>query len=403
MGRIISVVHRVKRSAEGEARPTLVAIKGEDGVKTYKLETEQDELDFVTDSYPIEWRKFAEGMELTGILERHIVREKKTGEPKKVPAEYGGLIQGDTVVMALGGSGDRLAFAMRRSGKVEVMRIAPFKLKEARNGNDKNNDHLLLLDLFQKYPALFNLMSDRDADLVFVREAFTARQDAMKARIACEQRLYQRLIGRIFLSDGIYPEGRLEEEYDLAKASDTVLQNLLTEEKRCETILKKAVRKLAVWQNVFEPLEGVGEMIAARLIVSIGDIRRFKTKHQLKKFCGVHVLDDGRFARRRNGEVANWSPEARQALYLLGEQFNRRPNSVWGRKLLEYKAKFHIKYPQPIESENDAGKRVKKFTDGHIHKMAIWRTLTKFVEWLHREWSRTDGVAELLSAEVEKD
>ncbi|MBI4437562.1 hypothetical protein HY631_01285 [Candidatus Uhrbacteria bacterium] len=29
----------------------------------------------------------------------------------------------------------------------------------------------------------------------------------------------------------------------------------------------------------------------------------------------------------------------------------------------------------------------KRYTDGHIHKMALWRTVTKFVEWLADQWS----------------
>ncbi len=227
-------------------------------------------------------------------------------------------------------------------------------------------------------------------DLIRVREAYFARTEAMKARIGCEQRLRQRFIGRVFLTENMYPEGRLEDEYDSLKANDKILQALLQEERRREAELKQAVRRLTVWEEIFEPLEGVGEMIAARLVVAIGDIRRFKTDAQLKKFCGVHVLPDGKFVRRRSGEVANWHPEARQALYLLGDQFNRRPESVWGKKLREYKRRFREKYPEPVETPGAGGRKVKKYTDGHIHKMATWRTITKFVEWLHHEWSRLE-------------
>jgi hypothetical protein len=34
--------------------------------------------------------------------------------------------------------------------------------------------------------------------------------------------------------------------------------------------------------------------------------------------------------------------------------------------------------------ENEEGK--KRYTDGHIHKMALWRTATQFVRWLFRQW-----------------
>jgi hypothetical protein len=98
------------------------------------------------------------------------------------------------------------------------------------------------------------------------------------------------------------------------------------------------------------------------------------------------VTSGGKFVRRRAGTVCNYSPTLHQALYQLGGQFNRNPTSLWGLKLLEYKEKFREKHPEVIVDE--AGK--KRYTKGHIHKMAYWRTLSKFVEWLHREWTRLE-------------
>lgn len=392
MKRTIGITHRVKRTVDGEARPTLMAIKEEGGLKReYKLAEEQDELDFILGRFPSKWRAVKDGEDLSGFLSWHIKRDKKTKEPQQVPAEYDGLKQGDTVVICLGGSGDRLAFAAYRRLKNiggKVTRITPFLLKESRGDEKKDKDHILLIKLFAENSEIFQEMVDRDLDLICVRESFFARQDAMKARIACGLRLRQRFIGQIFLTkEGGYPEGNLEDEYDKAEANDSVYQALFQENARRDMELKKAVRKLAIWQRIFESIEGVGEIIATGLIVAIGDIRRFQNDAKLKKFCGVHVLEDGRFPRRRNNEIANWKPEARQALYLLGDQFNRRPDSIWGQKLREYKAKFRVKYPEPIKGEN--GKL--KYTNAHIHKMAIWRTLTKFVEWLFKEWKRAEA------------
>jgi len=106
---------------------------------------------------------------------------------------------------------------------------------------------------------------------------------------------------------------------------------------------------------------------------------------KLKAFLGVHVLLDGRFPRKRRGEVANWNPAGRQALYLLADQFNRRPDSQWGERLLYYKKVLRERHPEVV-IEN--GK--KRYTKGHIHKMALWRTLTKFVESLYRDWLRIE-------------
>lgn len=394
-GRIISIVHRVKATAEGEARPTMIAMKEGEKMSTYKLETEQNELDFVLGRFPTKWRAYIKNEDLASFKASHIQREKKTGEPTKVAIKFDGIKSGDRVLMTLGGSGDRLAFSIFRKLKIvggKIIRVAPFHLKDARGAGNKEDDHKLLIQLYANSPELFQFMTDRDLDLIKVREAYFARTEAMKARIGCEQRLRQRIIGRIFLSEeGGYPEGLLEDEYDKAKANDVVFKSLHKEEAQRELEMKKAVHKLEVWENIFEPLEGVGEAIAARLIVAIGDIRRFSNAAKLKKYCGVHVLPDGRFPRQRNNERANWKPEARQALYLLGDQFNRRAKSVWGLKLREYKARFREKYPEPIKAEGAGGKMVTKYSDGHIHKMATWRTLTKFVEWLFDEWTALEN------------
>ncbi len=383
MGRFVGIRHRTKRTAEGEERPTQIFIINEDGSSSsLNLADDDSELDFVLGRHPVEYREAGEGEDLSGFLFRHIKQTK--GRPNRVPSRYEGIVQGDIVAMALGGSGDRMAFALSRRGQeigARVYRITPFLLDEYRGGK-KEDDAKNIAFLAKTRLGLFSEVDVRDRALIAVREAFRARIDAMKDRIACEQRLRQQIIGRVFLNqEGKYPEGSLEDAYDAEKANDTILQALLQEEGRRERELTSALGKIEVYEKVLKLVEGCGPMIAARLIASIGDIRRFESDSKLKAFCGVHVLADGAFPRRRRNSVSNWHPEARQALYLLGEQFNRRPESLWGLKLREYKRKFREKHPEVVVV---AGK--KRYTDGHIHKMALWRTRTKFVEWLWREW-----------------
>lgn len=412
--RVIGITHRVKQTVRDgviqEERPTLVAVLQSHRIVEYALATETDELDFVLGRFPSAWRDVTPDEHL-GLIPAHHVKWKKYGkdEPEeysedhktfseglwhvaaKVPSAYDGFREGDVLAMILGGSGDRLAYALsRRADEIgaSVYRVPPFTVKHARDAasGDKEGDHQLLVTLFGARPECFRCCGARDRDLIRVTEAFRHRMEAQLERIACAHRLRQRFIGSIFLSpDGKYPEGRIEDAYDQVAANDVILSALVAEEKRREAELKKIVQSLDVWQELFAPIEGVGEMIAARLISAVGDIRRFETAPKFKAFAGVHVAD-GKFVRRRAGTVANWSPTLRQAFYLLGDQFNRRPDSVWGKKLREYKAKFRAKYPEPIMGDN--GK--KRYTDGHIHKMATWRTITKFAEWLWREWTRLE-------------
>ena len=122
-----------------------------------------------------------------------------------------------------------------------------------------------------------------------------------------------------------------------------------------------------------------------------------KSESKLVAFCGVHVMLDGKFPRRRTGQMSNWSPAARQAMYLLAEQWVKRPDSFWGRKLKENKARLRVIHPEILEVE---GK--KRYTDGHIHKMACWRTATQFVRKLANDWIKLEGSPAISSEKLQK-
>lgn len=345
MARYVGIRHRVKMTATGESSPTQVVIRQDNQVIVRIIETEEDELEFVL---------------------------------KEVQ-------KGDVFAMLLGGSGDYLAYALSRQAEkvgAIVLRIPPFEFANRRENGVKDADAVFLSELVQNSPHLFYAVTNRDRDLISVREALFARQDAMKARMACEQRIRSRVIGQVFCRpDGLYPEGGIEKMYDAAKANDVILAALVKEEARRNSDLAKAVERLDVYQTIFKPIEGVGPRIAASIIGGVIDIRRFANDAKFKAYCGVHVLPDGRFARKRAGAVANWNADIRQALVLVAQQFQYRPGSFWGVYLRQMKAKLRAKHPEPVTID---GKR--RYTDSHINKMAEWRTLTRFVERLHREW-----------------
>lgn len=395
--RIIGLVPRIKRTADGKPSPTTVAIWDTEATTApiyrpqVELEDEQDELDFVLGVYPVRMRAVVKGEDLSGFREHHIAREKETKVPVKVPSAYEGLKQGDVIVLSLGGSGDNLSFALSRHGEkigALVLRCPPSILAKSRNEHTtvdekESDDSKLLVELLKKSPEVFYPVFVRERDLTYMRECLRVRIDAMKARIACEQRLRQRFIGKIFCNpDGLFPEGAIEKAFDGEKTTDAILLALEREELTANQRLEASCKKLEVYRELFAPITGVGPAIASRLISSIQDIRRFETKWKLRKFCGVHCMDDGRFPRRRSNELANWNPDARQALYLLADQFNRRPDTKWGEKLKANKGYYRLKHPAEVVCEN--GK--KKYTKAHIHKMGIWKTLGEFVEWLFEAW-----------------
>lgn len=349
MARYIGIRHRVKITAAGESSPTQAFVRQDGQGIARNIETEEDELEFVL---------------------------------KEVQ-------KGDVFAMLLGGSGDYLAYTLSRQAEkvgATVLRIPPFEFAKRRESGVKDDDAIFLSELVEESPHLFYAVTNRDRDLISVRESLFARQDAMKARMACEQRIRSRVIGQIFCGrDGLYPEGGIEKMYDAAKANDAILAALVKEEDRRNRDLAKAVERLDVYQTIFKPIEGVGPRIAASIIGGVIDIRRFANDAKFKAYCGVHVLPDGRFARKRAGAVANWNADIRQALVLVAQQFQYRPGSFWGVYLRRMKANLRAKHPEPVTIDGR-----KRYTDSHINKMAEWRTLTRFVEHIYREWWRLE-------------
>lgn len=444
MARYIGIRHRVKKTAKGDARPTLVTIINGEQKDRYTLETEQDELDFLLGQFPIEsgapdfdeglmgipkhqikWRAAKEKDDLSLIpaaFQR--LNGKVTEVVAKVPTRHIGLSHGDVVGIVLGGSGDRFAFALSRQSEklgegTRVMRIPAAVVKDERGHEKTDDDDQFLAQLVRDRSELFRECTVRDRQLIRLTEVYRARIDAMKARIACETRLRQRKIGEIFCNEeGLYPEGGIEDAFDALKASDPILEALQNEESLREKAVLKVLKTLDVFNELFVPITGVGPAIASRIIVAIGDIRRFSSDAKLKAFLGVHVMQGGRFgkrpanmqfARRRSGEAANWHPDGREAMFLLSEQFNRRPETPWGKKLLEYKVKMRATHPAvqcsvcqvDIEaceakaedstlSKSAKALHTRRYSDGHILRKALWRTVTKFVEWLFREWWRIE-------------
>lgn len=415
MSRIIGIIHRVKKTAKNEARPTMVCIAGKKNV-IVRLQDEQAELDFILGCFPTKWRK-ARVRENLSRFKPHHVRKNDDGVVE-VPDAYDGVKEGDHIAFLLGGSGDRMAAAtFRQSQKVGAMvfRLPAYIMKMRRDEkNDKSSDHELLAHLLATMPQHFYVMTLRDRKLIRLREAYFRRNDTMKARIACEQRLRQRFIGGIYLSEeGGFPEGSIEDEFDKLKASDTILVNVTREQKQAEREMQKAIEQLPVWQ-LFESVDGCGVRIAAGIISAVCDVRRFERASQLRKFCGVHVNADGTFPRRRAGQMSNWHPDARQSLFLLGDQCFKRPKTKWGKILRQNMRYYKKRHPRVMwehifeldgekltfftrkgkqvpdrkipEGAVKKGRPLTRYNPMHIRRMAIWRTLSQFVDWLHGEW-----------------
>jgi len=429
---MIGIKHGQKKQIgkDQPAQPTYVCVTDEvsAALAEYELWSDDHEMDFLLGHFPIEYAKTSADTDLAPFNPRQIKwrklkaeddeesaplnlrREQKVQGSRKtitmvatgVPVKFDGLQKGDTALTILGGSGDyfRAALAERIyqiGGRIYQM-PAYVLAERAGKDRDKSKDAKLLTLLFQQEPHMFYFMEEQDKHLVMVRDATYALLRIMKDRIACEQSIVQRLRSEAFQkaagqSNGesvglgcpldcvLLSDSGAAQLYEQALEEDVIYQGMMKKEVEAEKRVAKLLNGLDVYQLVFAPIKGCGTRIAMRIIAAVADIRRFPRLPSFWKFCGLHV-ENGIFPRKRKGERFPGNPLARQAFYLFAaDQCNKMPDSPGGQLLRAYKAKFRAQYPEPIVVN---GK--KRFTDSHIHKRAIWRTATKFGEYVYKSW-----------------
>lgn len=434
--RYIGICPRVKMNAKQEARPTLVLILEGDSMERFELATERDELDFVLGKWPKKgkYRNVKVDEDLSVFLAHHVIKddhktalkEERPLRVTQVPVAYEGLVEGDLVGMSLGGMGDCLAYAISSFGETHgfsILRIPPFRLKDLR-GDKKDEDDLLIAGLLRDKPELFRPVAKRDRTLIKLREASRLRKFVQDDRKAAFARVRAATIGTTFCKEGGgFPEGDIEKLYDLAIASDPVAQALAEKEKNLNKQVAACIEEFPIYAEVLSLVKGVGPQLSAPIISAVQDIGLFDTVGKFKAFCGLHILGDGSFPRKRRGERCNWNPSARQSFFLLGDMFNKFADGFWGKRLRKNKVMYRVTHPNPV-LRYEVGGEVKRYelasetfihdkktgkytftidgkelkvsgkqdyTKAHIHKMAVWRTVSEFAEWLYWKWRGMEG------------
>ncbi len=424
MPRIIGIRHQEKGTVAGEMRPTQFFILEDDGASsTLEFEDVLGELNWLVGKYALGFRevtdrtedlsmhagsiKFgpcAEGENLSGFHPSQLLKEKgKVKVARKVPSLYDGVRPDDIYVAMMGGSGHQLVAGLsarleKLGGSGAAYHVPPNRIAD-RYGKDrdKDNDAFLVIGFFKSNPELFYKVLVQDRLIANVKSCWANRKAAQFARIAHGLRLRKVALLKAYAEPEAYAGAGLEVETLKFIAGDIDTKDLESDESAATTALKNAVEATEVWTKIFDPLEGVGPAIAGGIIAAIGDIRRFKTPWQLAKFCGVACvtkdvkgspLARATIQRRRSGEFSGWNNDARKCLWNFADQCNRRPSSVWGQHLLAIKAKTLELHPEPVEETSSTGKKIKRYTKGHIHKMAIWRLQTDFICVIWRQWKR---------------
>jgi hypothetical protein len=156
-------------------------------------------------------------------------------------------------------------------------------------------------------------------------------------------------------------------------------------------------------------LEELGDTLNAGLLQEalecLKELRRFdrvyKAKGRLRSYAGCAPHGGEFFRSRRKTEGKDFKScnrDLRQRLYQLAAMWVKRYKNPgdweWVHKLNENIAYYRRLHPEAVQIPNKAGnKMVWRYKDGHIIKMASWRTISQFLDWLYDTW-REAQVAE---------
>jgi len=215
--------------------------------------------------------------------------------------------------------------------------------------------------------------------------------DLEKIRIGAENR-YRQMTRTEPDEDGIIRGYGLDDSHPGVLAQKAVAEGLKQLEHQATLQLQRAMRQhpLGAWVKA---TVGIGEKQGARLLASIGDPYwntlhdRPRTVSELWAYCGLHVIPTGHVihdahmscasgeqisaharsddqiriggvaARRRKGQRANWSTEAKTRAYLCAVSCMKNRNSP-------YRAVYDARRAHTAVTHPD-------WTDGHSHNDAL--------------------------------
>lgn len=181
-------------------------------------------------------------------------------------------------------------------------------------------------------------------------------------------------------------------------------------------MLRTATRELIRRGNLAGPIwEWLGEIkglksgkLRAQLLAQIDDISKFNTVSKLWRYCGYAVIG-GEAERSRKGVKSPFSRQLKSTLWLIANQFVRQGTALYSDIYYEEKDRQRAKHPNaicieceaipvPKEGENGGwkcpknGKHKLKYTDMHVHNMALRKMVKIFLQHLWVTWREMEGL-----------
>ena len=133
-------------------------------------------------------------------------------------------------------------------------------------------------------------------------------------------------------------------------------------------------------------IKGIGDGLAAQVLALIDDIEKFETVSKLWRFAGYAVID-GKREYAKPGETRPWNGKLKSTIFLCGESFIKHQSPVYVPVYYEEKERQRRLHPEPVDNGNG-----KKYTDMHIHRMAMRKMGKLLLSHLWVNWRTFDGL-----------
>lgn len=152
------------------------------------------------------------------------------------------------------------------------------------------------------------------------------------------------------------------------------VQQLRSMERAIERHMQKELKQHVLYEW-FSQVEGVGPILATKLLSFIEDINRFNTVSKLWRYAGLAVMD-GKAERRRRGQQLHYNSRFKSTMYMVGTAIMRRRGAY---KTFYDAAKLYYKENRP------------DWDDGHIHIASMRRMEKAFLADLWEAWRKVEA------------
>ncbi len=150
----------------------------------------------------------------------------------------------------------------------------------------------------------------------------------------------------------------------------------------------------------FSTVKGIGGENIGKVVGMI-DIEKAPHVSSLWKYCGMHVSENGTAPKREAGKKLEYNSRLRSMCWRLGSSLLKAKGKFYLYYIHE-KEKYTIRYTnegrQIVPAEQlpkEKGKKVESSTfisEGHIHNMAMRKTIKMFLSMLWVSWRRAEGL-----------